>query len=150
MGNDVKATNRSARHEYFVLETIEAGIVLTGAEVKSVRAGKMTIGDAFIVVINGELFLRNAQIVPYEKGSYFNSEALRDRKLLVHRVEIERLAGKVARQGLTMIPLQVYFKGSLCKVEIALCKGKNTVDKRATIKERDTKREAERSLKNFR
>lgn len=144
MSEKVVTTNRRARHDYFILETLEAGIVLTGAEVKSIRAGKMTLTDSFVTVGGGQAVLRNAQIVPYEKGSYFNSEARADRTLLLHQKEIDKWAGKVGRDGLSVVPLRVYFKDALVKVEIALVKGKKLYDKRASIKEKDMQRAAAR------
>ena len=149
-GIKVITTNRRARHEYFILETVEAGVVLTGAEVKSIRQGKVSLTDAFCAAVGGEMWLKNAQITPYEKGSYFNNDARADRKLLLHQAEIQKLAGKAGQQGLAIIPLQVYLKGSLVKVEIALVKGKKLYDKRETIKQRDIKRSAERDMADYR
>jgi len=149
-GIKVITTNRRARHEFFILDTVEAGIVLTGAEVKSIRQGKVSLTDAFCAAVGGEMWLKNAQITPYEKGSYFNTEARADRKLLLHQAEIQKLAGKAGQQGLSIIPLQVYLKGSLVKVEIALVKGKKLYDKRETIKQRDVQRSAEREMADYR
>ena len=152
MSDSIKviATNRRARHEYFILDTVEAGIVLTGAEVKSVRLGKVSLADAFCAAVGGEMWLKNAQITPYEKGSYFNNAARADRKLLLHHAEIQKLAGKAGQQGLAIVPLQIYLKGSLVKVEIALVKGKKLYDKRESIKQRDVKRAAERDMADYR
>jgi len=149
-GIKVITTNRRARHEFFILDTVEAGIVLTGAEVKSIRQGKVSLTDAFCAAVGGEMWLKNAQITPYEKGSYFNTEARADRKLLLHQAEIQKLAGKAGQQGLSIIPLQVYLKGSLVKVEIALVKGKKLYGKRETIKQRDVQRSAEREMADYR
>jgi SsrA-binding protein len=152
MSDSIKviATNRRARHEYFILDTVEAGIVLTGAEVKSVRLGKVSLADAFCAAVGGEMWLKNAQITPYEKGSYFNNDARADRKLLLHHAEIQKLAGQAGQQGLAIVPLQIYLKGSLVKVEIALVKGKKLYDKRESIKQRDVKRAAERDMADYR
>jgi SsrA-binding protein len=145
----VIAENKKARFEYFVLDTYEAGIVLKGDEVKSIRQGAINLKDSFGVIIKGEVFLRNCHITPYEKGSYFNSEARRDRKLLLNRSEISRLIGKVNEKGLTLIPLKVYFKGSLVKVELGLCQGKKLYDKREALKQKTQERETQRAIKEY-
>ena len=144
------AQNKKAYHDYFVDEKYEAGIALYGTEVKSIRAGAVNLKDSYCEIKNGELFAVGFHISPYEKGSYFNTEARADRKLLLHQAEIQKLAGKAGQQGLSIIPLQVYLKGSLVKVEIALVKGKKLYDKRETIKQRDVQRSAEREMADYR
>jgi len=145
-GRKVIAVNRKARHEYHIEETYDAGIVLVGTEVKSIRAGKVSIQDAFARVENGEVWLHNMYIAPYEHGSRFNLDPRRPRKLLLHRQEISRLAGKTQQKGLTLIPLQIYFEKGFAKVELGVGRGKKLYDKRQTIAERDARREEERSL----
>ncbi len=140
--------NRKARHDYFVLEAFEAGIELTGTEVKSIRAGGVNLKDSWCSIDNGELFLKGAHISPYEKGNSFNKDPFRVRRLLMHKSEISRLYGKVKQEGLTLIPLSLYFKKSNVKVELGLCKGKQLHDKRADMAERDAKREIDRALKS--
>lgn len=143
--------NRQATHEYFILEKYEAGIVLDGSEVKSLRAGNANLKDSFCFIRNGELTMKNAHIAVYDKaGAFSNKESKRDRKLLMHRNEIDKIVGKINEKGLTLIPISLYFSGSLVKVEIALCKGKQNYDKKNTIAERDQKRALERQLKEFR
>ena len=138
------ARNKRARFDYHLLETFETGVVLTGTEVKSLRAGKASIADAYGIVRDGEIFLLNAHIQPYERGGYVNHEPTRNRKLLLHRREIRRLIGAVERQGLTLIPLELYFKKGVAKVALALAKGKKLHDKRDTEKQRDAEREMAR------
>src|SRR5918996_4060763 len=138
------ARNKRARHDYHILDTWEAGIVLTGTEVKSLRDGRANIGDAYGIVRDGEIFLINMHIAPYERGGYANHEAERTRKLLLHRKEIRRLIGAVERQGLTLIPLELYFKNGVAKVALALAKGKKQHDKRETQRQRDAEREMAR------
>ncbi|MFY9312919.1 MAG: SsrA-binding protein SmpB [Tepidanaerobacteraceae bacterium] len=146
----VLVTNRKARHDYHVLETFEAGIALVGTEVKSLREGKGNLKDSFAKVENGELFLYNMHISPYEKGNIFNRDPLRTRKLLMHKKQINRLAGRVQEKGLTLIPLKVYLnERDLVKVELALAKGKAIYDKREDIKRRDAKREVEKAFKDY-
>ena len=143
------SVNRSARHEYSVLETIEAGIVLEGGEVKSARAGGVNLKDSFCMMQNGELFVKNMHIRLYEKSSAFSTQnPKRDRKLLLHKTESIRLKSKVEQKGLTLIPLKMYFKDALIKMEIALCRGKHTFDKKKSIAERDLKRSVDRDIKN--
>ncbi|MBN2725784.1 SsrA-binding protein SmpB [Candidatus Mcinerneyibacteriota bacterium] len=145
------ARNKKARHEYHILETIEAGIVLTGTEVKSCRAGKLSIKESYARFIKGELYLVNAHIAPYETGSLFNHEETRTRKLLLSRQEIRKLLGKVNEEGLTLIPLAAYFnQRNVLKIELALARGKKIYDKREDIKKRDMHREAMRELKRNR
>ncbi|MEX2153712.1 MAG: SsrA-binding protein SmpB [Gemmatimonadaceae bacterium] len=138
------ARNKRARFDYHLLETFEAGIVLGGTEVKSLRSGKASIADAYGIVRDGEVFLLNAHIQPYESRGYANHEPTRSRKLLLHRKEIRRLIGAVERQGLTLIPLELYFKKGVAKVTLALAKGKKLHDKRDTEKQRDAEREMAR------
>lgn len=141
------ANNKKAYHDYFILETYEAGIALSGTEVKSMRMGKCSIKEAFIRVEKGEVFIYGMHISPYEKGNIYNKDPLRVRKLLLHRSEINKLLGKTKEQGITIMPLKVYFKGSLVKVEIGLAKGKKLYDKRQDIAKKDQKREAQREFK---
>ena len=150
--DDIKiiVTNRRARYDYKFLETWEAGIVLTGTEVKSLREGKINLTDSYATVENGEVYLCNVHVPPYKQGSSFNHEPTRRRKLLLHRTEIRRLIGRVVEKGLTLIPLRVYFLRGRAKVEIALAKGKREYDRRQTIAERDAHREMERTLKGRR
>ena len=141
------ANNKKAYHDYFIQDKYEAGIELYGTEVKSVRMGKCSIKEAFIRIEKGEVYLYGMHINPYEKGNLFNKDPLRTRKLLLHREEIEKLGSKIAEKGFTLVPLQVYFKGSLVKVEIGLAKGKKLYDKREDIAKKDQKREMEREMK---
>ena len=143
------AVNRKARFEYFIEDTIESGIALTGGEVKSAKLGHINIADSFCFLDGGELMLKNSQITPYEKGSYYNAEAKRDRKLLLHKKEIAKLIGKIREKGYTLIPLRAYFKGRFIKIELGLCKGTHTYDKKETIKRRDLDRQAERDIANY-
>ncbi|HEU4988870.1 MAG: SsrA-binding protein SmpB [Gemmatimonadota bacterium] len=138
------ARNKRARHDYHILETWEAGLVLTGTEVKSLREGKASLVDAYGIVKNGEVFLLNLHISPYKQGSYNNHEPTRTRKLLLHRRQIRRLIGAVEREGLTLVPLDLYFKHGVAKVTLALGKGKKLHDKRETARERDAEREMAR------
>ena len=147
--NDKKliANNKKAYHDYFILEKYEAGIVLHGTEVKSLRMGKCSIKEAFIRIEDGEMFIYGMHISPYEKGNIFNKDPLRVRKLLLHKSEINKLIGKTKEKGMAIVPLKVYFKGSLVKVEIGLAKGKKLYDKRQDIAKKDQRREAERDYK---
>lgn len=140
--------NRKARHEYFVLESMETGIELMGTEVKSLRQGQVNLKDSWCSIDNGELFIKGMHISPYEKGNIFNRDPMRVRKLLMHRKEINRLFGKVKQDGLTLIPLSLYFKGSIVKVQLGLCKGKKLYDKREDAAKKDAKRQIERAVKN--
>lgn len=144
------ATNRRARFEYEILDTYEAGIVLRGPEVKSLRNGKASLGDAYAHVHRGELYLANAHIGPYEQASRENVDPRRERKLLLHRAEIARLAGDVSERGFTIVPLSLYFKNGRAKVEIALARGKKLHDKRDTIRRREEEREVQRTLRGRR
>lgn len=141
------ANNKKAFHDYFIEDTWEAGIALVGTEVKSLRMGKCSLKESFIQIHKGEIFIYNMHISPYEKGNIFNKDPLRPRKLLVHRYEINKIVGKIDQKGYTLVPLQIYFKGSLVKVEFALAKGKKLYDKRGDIAKKDTRREAEREFK---
>ena len=141
------ANNKKAYHDYFILDTYEAGIVLHGTEVKSLRMGKCSVKESFIRIENGEVFIYGMHISPYEKGNIFNKDPLRVRKLLLHKSEINKLAGQIKMKGYTLMPLKVYFKGSLVKVEIGLARGKKLYDKRQDIAKKDQRREAERDFK---
>ena len=141
------ADNRKARHDYFILESYEAGIEQTGTEVKSIRDGGLNLKDSWISIDNGELFIKQMHISPYEKGNIFNKDPLRTRKLLMHKREIMKLLGQVKQDGLTLIPISVYFKGSRVKVQVGLCKGKKQHDKRDAMAQRDAKRTIDRELK---
>jgi len=141
------ANNKKAYHDYFIDETYEAGIVLHGTEVKSMRMGKCSVKESFIRIENGEMFVYGMHVSPYEKGNIFNKDPLRVKKLLLHKYEINKMAGKVAEKGYTLVPLQVYFKEGKVKVEIGLARGKKLYDKRADIAKKDMKREAEKEFK---
>ncbi len=141
------ANNKKAYHDYFILDTYEAGIALHGTEVKSLRMGKCSIKESFIRIENGEVFIYGMHISPYEKGNIFNKDPLRVKKLLLHKAEINKLLGKIKEKGMSVVPLKVYLKGSLVKVEIGLAKGKKLYDKRDDIAKKDQKREAERDFK---
>lgn len=141
------ARNKRARHDYHILEHWEAGLVLTGTEVKSLRDGKANLSDAYAIVKDGEVFLLNLHISPYDKGNQFNHEPTRTRKLLLHRKEIRRMIGAVERQGLTLVPLELYFKKGVAKVQLALGKGKKLHDKRDDEKRRDDEREMARAVR---
>ena len=144
----ILAQNKKARHEYFILETIECGIELFGTEVKSVRQGKVNLTDSYASIDNSEVFIKGMNISPFEQGNIFNKDPLRVRKLLLHKKEIRKLIGQIKQEGLTLIPLSVYLKGSLVKVSLAVAKGKKLYDKRADIAKRDAKRSAERAIRN--
>ena len=141
------ATNRKAYHNYLIQDKLEAGIVLTGTEIKSIRTGRVSLGDAYVKPDAGELWLLNAHIARYEAGSYLSHEPTRPRKLLLHRRQIDNLTSKVSEKGLALVPLRLYIKGSIAKVEVALAKGKKLYDKRESIARRETEREMERALK---
>jgi len=140
--------NRQARHEYFVLETLEAGLELFGTEVKSLRQGGSNLKDAWCEFQGGELFIKQMHISPYDHGNIFNRDPLRPRKLLLHRRELNKLYGQTKQEGLTLIPLQLYFKGSRVKVELGLCKGKKLYDKRADAAKRDAARDMQRAMRD--
>ncbi len=143
------ANNKKAYHDYFIEDTWETGISLHGTEVKSLRMGKCSIKESFVRIEKGEVFVYGMHISPYEKGNIFNRDPLRVRKLLLHRSEINKIVGKIAEKGYTLVPLKVYFKGSLVKVEIGLAKGKKLYDKRADIAKKDIRREAEKEGGKF-
>ncbi len=150
MGRDsikLIANNKKAYHDYFILEQLEAGIELFGTEVKSLRMGQCSIKEAWVDIKGGEVFVNQMHINPYEKGNIFNRDPLRVRKLLLHRQEIRRLIGKIKEKGLTLVPLKVYFKDSLVKVEIGLAQGKKKYDKREAIAKKDAMRDLERNFK---
>jgi len=146
-GVKIMATNREARHEYFVEEEFEAGIELSGTEVKSIRQGTLNLKDAWCGIKDGQLLLNQMHISPYDHGNRFNPDPRRVRRLLMHKREIMRLYGKVKQDGYSIIPLSVYLKGSLVKVKIGLCKGKKLYDKRQSAAEKDAKRQIERAMK---
>jgi len=141
------AKNKRARHDYHVVDTVEAGVVLKGTEVKSIRQGKVQLVDSYVKVERGELFLYGAHISPYEQGNRFNVDPRRVRKLLMHKIEIARLERQVMEKGMALIPLSVYLRRGRVKVEIGVCRGKKTYDKRETIRRRDAERDAERALR---
>jgi SsrA-binding protein len=141
------ATNRKARHNYHIMDSVEAGLVLTGSEIKSIRAGRVSLGDAYVRPDNGELWLLNAHIARYQASSYLSHEPTRPRKLLLHRKEIAELASTVAEKGFTLVPLRLYIKDSIAKLEVALARGKKLYDKREAIQRRETDRVLERAVK---
>ena len=143
------AQNKKARHEYFIEETYEAGIELTGTEVKSIRQGRVNIRESFAYIRNSEVFVSGMHISPYEQGNIFNQDPLRDRKLLLHKYEINKLIGLTQQKGLTLIPTQLYFKKGRVKVELAVARGKKLFDKRRDIADRDAKREIDRRVKEY-
>jgi SsrA-binding protein len=147
LGIKQAAQNRKAYHDYFILEKFEAGIELYGTEVKSIRMGGVNLKDAFCIVKDGELFARGMHISPYEKGNIFNRDPMRPKRLLMHKREILKLYGRLKQEGLALIPLSVYFKDSIVKIELGLCKGKKLHDKRDAAAERDAGREMDRSIK---
>lgn len=144
----ILAQNKKARHEYFILEAYECGIELFGTEVKSMRLGKVNLKDAYASINNSEVWVKGMNISPFEKGNIFNRDPLRERKLLMHKHEILKLSQKIKEQGLSLVPLKVYLKGSLVKMELALVKGKKLYDKRDDIAKRDAKRNMDRAMKN--
>ena len=146
MSIKVIATNRKARHDYHIEDTVEAGLVLTGSEIKSIRAGQVSLRESYATVRDDEMWLVNAHIAPYQQASYTNHEPRRDRKLLLHRREINRLIGKLQEKGLTLIPLRIYLKDSRAKVELGLARGKKLYDKRQTLRERDDRRQIDRAM----
>ncbi len=143
------AANKSASFEYFIEDKFEAGIVLEGSEVKSLREGRASLGESFCALQKGEVFLKNMHIALYDKsGAFSTKDSRKDRKLLLHKQEIAKIVGRVNEKGYTLVPLKIYFKEALVKVELALCKGKHTYDKKRSIAERDVKRETDRAVKN--
>lgn len=147
MSKKVIATNRRARHEYEIIDTVEAGLVLFGPEVKSLRAGRANLSDAYGTIHHGELFVRNLHISPYEPATLANANPVRERKLLVHRKQIAKLEGQVAERGLTLVPLSLYFKDGRAKLELGLARGKKQYDKRHALKKRQDDREAQRDMR---
>ncbi|CEH32233.1 SsrA-binding protein [Aneurinibacillus migulanus] len=147
-GIKVLAQNKKARHDYFIEETYEAGIVLTGTEIKSIRRGRVNLKDGYAGIRNGEAWLYNVHISEYEQGNRYNHDPVRTRKLLLHRSEIYKLLGQTKMQGYSLVPLRLYLKGGFCKVEIGLAKGKKNYDKRESIKQRDAQREMQRALRD--
>jgi len=149
VGENIKliANNKKAYYDYFIEEKYEAGLALHGTEVKSLRGGKCSLKEAFLRIEDGEVFAYNMHISPYEKGNIFNKDPLRVRKLLMHKYEINKIAGLIKVKGYTLVPLQIYFKGSIVKIEIGLAKGKNLYDKREDIAKKDQRREAEKDFK---
>lgn len=147
-GSKLIAQNRKARHDFFVEETYEAGLVLHGTEVKSMRLGRCNLKDCYAVVQGGELVVHGMHISPYEKGNVFNVDPMRPKKLLMHRAEIRKLQQKVMQQGYALVPLAILLKGGLMKLELGLCKGKKNYDKRADLQKRDVKREIERTMRD--
>lgn len=147
MGQKTVAENRKARHDYFILESLEAGIALTGTEVKSMRAGRVNLKDSYIFIQNNEAFIEGMHVSPYEQGNRFNVDPLRKRKLLLHKKEILKLRAKTQEQGLSIVPLKLYFKGDKIKVEIAIVRGKKLYDKRATEAKKSAEREIHRVLR---
>ncbi len=148
-GRKIIVQNRKARHEYFIEETIEAGISLTGTEVKSLRLGRANLQDSYAAIRNGEIFVYNLHISPYDMGNRFNHDPLRVKKLLLHRHEINRLLGLTQRQGLTLVPLNLYFKRGMVKLELAIARGKKLYDKRDDIAKRDAMRQIDRKMKDY-
>ena len=146
-GNRMVANNKKAYHDYFIEDKYEAGVALAGTEVKSLRMGKCSIKESFIRIENGEIFVYGMHVSPYEKGNIFNKDPLRVKKLLMHKCEINKLAGKVAEKGYTLVPLQVYFKNGRVKTQIGLARGKKLYDKRESIAKKDQRRETEREFK---
>lgn len=146
-GVKVIARNKKARHDYHIEETIEAGIALTGTEIKSIRAGKVNLKDSFARIVNGEVFLLNMHISPYEQGNRYNPDPTRTRKLLLHKEEIRKLIGQTKMKGYALIPLDLHLRNGFCKVELALAKGKKLYDKRHDMAKRDAEREMERAFK---
>jgi SsrA-binding protein len=146
-GIKVVAQNKKARHDYFIEQTLEAGIVLSGTEVKSIRQGKVNLKDSYAMIEGGEVMLNGMHISPYEQGNIFNKDPMRDRKLLLHKSEISRLIGYTQQKGLSLVPLQLYFKRGKVKLELGIAKGKKLYDKREDIAERDAKREIDRKMK---
>ncbi|ACL22707.1 SsrA-binding protein [Desulfitobacterium sp. LBE] len=147
-GIKVISDNRKAYHDYFVEEKLEAGVILTGTEIKSIRNGRVNLKDSYARIENGEVWLYQLHISPYEQGNRFNHDPLRKRKLLLNRSEIIKLVGKVQQQGLTLIPTKIYLKRGLAKIELGVCRGKKNYDKRQDIAERDAKREIERHFRD--
>ncbi len=149
-GHKVLAQNKKARHDYFVEDTYEAGIALAGTEVKSIRQGKVNLKDSYVQIRGGEAYLHGCHVSPYEKGNIFNRDPFRDRKLLLHKSEIQKLNAKVMQKGYTLVPLQLYLVGGRVKLELGVCQGKKLYDKRDALAQRDAKRESDRAMKEAR
>ena len=149
MGEKTIVQNRRARHDYHILEQFETGIALQGTEVKSIRAGQITLKDSYAEVDGGELFLIGVHIAPYEQGNIYNHDPERRRKLLMHKREIVRIGHTISEKGFTLVPLRVYFKDGRAKVELGLCRGKHTIDKRQTLRKREQDRDVDRALKDL-
>ena len=147
MGSNIEIQNKKARHDFFIEETIETGIVLSGTEVKSIRQGKANLKDSYAVIKDGEIYITGMHISPYDKGNIFNKDPLRDRKLLLHRREINKLVGMVQQKGLTLVPVKAYFVRGRVKVLLGIARGKKLYDKREDLKARDAKREIDRKIK---
>lgn len=147
-GIKVVAQNRKARHDFFIEEIYEAGIVLTGTEIKSIRAGRANLQDSYAGIRDGEVYLYHMHVSPYEQGNRYNHDPLRVRKLLLHREQIRKLIGLTKQQGYTLVPLRLYLKGGFCKVEIGLAKGKKNYDKRESLKQKDAQRDIQRALRD--
>lgn len=145
----MEIVNRKARYDYFIEDTYEAGIALSGTEIKSIRNGRAQLKDSYAIVKNDEIFVLNMHISKYEQGNIFNHDETRTRKLLLHKKEIYKIRDAIARDGYTLIPIKIYFKGNKAKLELGIARGKHNYDKRETIKERDMKREIEKSLKKY-
>lgn len=147
LGTKTLVENRKARHDYFIEDAMEAGIVLVGTEVKSIRAGKANLKDSYADIVNGEIFIKNMHISPYEQGNIYNRDPLRERKLLLHKAEIEKLLGFTCQKGYTLIPLSIYLKDSKVKVNLGVCRGKKDYDKRDAMLEKAAKRDIDRQMK---
>ena len=145
----VVSQNKKARHDYFIEQTMEAGIVLSGTEVKSIRQGKSNLKESYAAIDNGEAYIYGMHISPYEQGNQFNKDPVRDRKLLLHKAEINKLIGLIQQKGLTIVPIQLYFRSGKVKVELGVARGKKLYDKRGDIAERDAKREIDRRMKDY-
>ena len=147
MGSNIEIQNKKARHDYFIEETLETGIVLSGTEVKSIRQGKANLKDSYAIIKDGEIYITGMHISPYDKGNIFNNDPLRDRKLLLHKREINKLVGMVQQKGLTLVPVKAYFVRGRVKILLGIARGKKLYDKREDIKARDAKRDIDRKIK---
>lgn len=147
--SNIICENRKARHDYFIEDTFEAGIKLTGTEIKSIRLRKVNIGDSYVIIRNGKVEILNMHIAKYDMGTHYNHDETRTRELLLHKHQIIKLFNRIRMDGMTLIPLSLYFKGGLVKVELGICKGKNLRDKRESLKEADAKRRIEKTLKEL-
>ena len=147
MGQNIEIQNKKARHDYFIEETLEVGIVLSGTEVKSIRQGKANLKDSYAMIKDNEVYITGMHVSPYDKGNIFNKDPLRDRKLLLHKSEINKLSGKVSQKGLSLIPIKLYFTRGKVKLQLGVARGKKLYDKREDLKARDAKREIDRNIK---